>query len=262
MARICPLFSSSSGNSVYIRDDDGKGILIDAGASYKRLSEALLRAGGDVESLAAVFITHEHADHIAGVLTLLKKHHIPLYSTQGTLDAMAEKGFIPADAKLSEIKDEVFVGDIVVKRFNTSHDAAAPSGYSVTLKGGKKITVCTDLGIVTDEVRENLKGSSCVLFESNHDIEMLKRGPYPPRLKLRILSDKGHLSNTASALELPELIKGGTTRIILGHLSKQNNLPTLARITAVNQLKTIGAKENEDYILKVAKPEGNTVTAL
>ena len=262
MARICPLFSSSSGNSIYIRDDDGKGVLIDAGVSYKRLSEALIRAGGDFENLSAIFITHEHSDHIAGVSTLLKKHNIPLYATAGTIEGMIKKGAVPKGTKVYEITNETAAGDIIVKRFATSHDANEPSGYSVTLKGGKKITVCTDLGVVTNEVRQNLLGSNLVFFESNHDVEMLKRGPYPPPLKIRILSDKGHLSNISSAAELPALIKGGTTRIILGHLSKENNLPTLARLTAVNQLKLIGAKEDEDYILTVAKPEGNGVTAI
>ena len=101
-----------------------------------------------------------------------------------------------------------------------------------------------------------------MLFESNHDVEMLRRGPYPPPLKLRILSDKGHLSNNACAEQLPFLLQNGTTRIILGHLSRQNNLPTLAKMTAQNALSLAGAKENEDYILTVAKPENNGVIAL
>ena len=259
--RIAPIASGSSGNCIYVGDDNTH-ILIDVGISAKNIEEGLNSLDLTINDIDAILITHEHSDHIAGVSTLLKKHNIPLYATAGTIEGMIQKGAVPKGTKVYEITNETAAGDIIVKRFATSHDANEPSGYSVTLKGGKKITVCTDLGVVTNEVRQNLLGSSLVFFESNHDVEMLKRGPYPPPLKLRILSDKGHLSNISSAAELPALIKGGTTRIILGHLSKENNLPTLARLTAVNQLKLIGAKEDEDYILTVAKPEGNGVTAI
>ena len=262
MARICPLFSGSSGNSTYIRDDLGNGILIDAGVSCKRLEMAMLATGSDFSSLCGIAVTHEHGDHIAGIKTLLKRTNIPLFATEKTLIGLEEKGAIPIGADLRVIEDGFEIGDIAIKRFATSHDCEGSSGYSLLLKGDKKITVCTDLGIVTDEVKQNLKGSDCVLFESNHDVEMLRRGPYPPPLKLRILSDKGHLSNNACAEQLPFLLQNGTTRIILGHLSRQNNLPTLAKMTAQNALSLAGAKENEDYILTVAKPENNGVIAL
>lgn len=262
MARICPLFSGSSGNSTYIRDDNGAGFLIDAGVSFKRINEALTAAGGDFESLLGVAVTHEHSDHIAGLSVLLKRHKIPLYASKETLLTLERAGVIPEGTKTIEVESTQAVGDMLLNRFATSHDCIGSSGYSITLKGGKKITVCTDLGVVTDNVRENLKGSACVLFESNHDIEMLRRGPYPPQLKLRILSDTGHLSNAACAEQLPFLLQNGATRIILGHLSRHNNLPTLARITATNALSLAGAKENEDYILTVAKPSENAVIAL
>ena len=134
------------------------------------------------------------------------------------------------------------------------------SGYRFTFSDGKSVAVCTDLGIVTDEVKNSLSGCDTVLIESNHDIDMLKRGPYPPQLKLRILSDNGHLSNNACALTLKELLKGGTVRFILGHLSQHNNLPMLALSTAKQSLLDLGAKCGSDYTLSVAKPCFNEVT--
>lgn len=262
MARICPLFSSSKGNSTFIRDDNGAAVLIDAGVSYKRLCDALLRAGGSIDEITAVAVTHEHGDHVGGLMTLLKKKKIPLYASCETISALNRKGLIPPDADTREITDSAAIRDMILKRFPTSHDCPGSSGYTVTLKGGDRISVCTDLGVVTGFVREGIKGSKCVIFESNHDVDMLKRGPYPPDLKLRILSEVGHLSNNACADQLAFLLKNGTTRFILGHLSQENNLPTLARITAQNALTLAGAKENEDYILSVAKPDFNEVTAI
>ncbi|MGN1320894.1 MAG: MBL fold metallo-hydrolase, partial [Acutalibacteraceae bacterium] len=133
-------------------------------------------------------------------------------------------------------------------------------GYVITLPDGRRVAVCTDLGIMTDSVRNSLCGCSAVLIESNHDVEMLKRGPYPANLKLRIMSELGHLSNNACAAELPALLKSGTTRIVLGHLSQQNNTAFLAQSAARATLVSIGAKDGHDYILQIAKPKTVGVT--
>lgn len=252
MARICPLCSGSGGNSTYIGFSSGA-VLVDAGASCKSILEGV-SAVGSIDALRAVAITHEHIDHIKGLKTLLKKTGVPLIASTTTLEALAGADIIPAGTEVIPADSgDTALGDICLSRFETSHDTAGSSGY-ILYEGGTRIAVCTDLGVVTDTVREALRGSDAVLLESNHDVEMLKRGPYPPSLKLRILSERGHLSNNACAAELPELLKGGTTRIILGHLSLHNNMPALATACARATLADIGATEGSDYILKVAKP--------
>lgn len=261
MARICPLFSGSSGNSTYILSSEG-GILIDAGASFKSLCESIEVAGGSLDTLRAVAVTHEHGDHIKGLKTLLKKTGVPIVASQKTLETLIKADLIPQDTKTLYAEQTKEICGIGIDRFATSHDCEGSSGYVIKLADGKKIAVCTDLGIITDEVRNALKGCDAVLIESNHDIEMLKRGPYPPQLKLRIMSDNGHLSNNACATELKGLLKSGTTRFILGHISKNNNLPMLALSCAKATLADIGAKNGSDYILTVAKPCSNEVTLI
>lgn len=262
MARICPLFSGSSGNSTYIGGASG-GILIDAGMSFKMIKEALLKSGADIENIKAVAVTHEHSDHIKGLKVLLKQTKIPVIASEETLKALESAQVIPENTEEIAADEEVLeIGDFIITRFATSHDCEGSSGYSINLSGNKKITVCTDLGFVSDGVRHALKKSDIVLFESNHDIDMLKRGPYPPKLKLRILSDKGHLSNTACSCELPALLNSGTTRFILGHLSRQNNLPMLAFSKAKSALADCGAEIDRDYILKIAKPSDNEVITI
>lgn len=252
MARICPLCSGSGGNSTYIGFSSGA-VLVDAGASCKSILEGVSVVGG-VDALRAIAITHEHTDHIKGLKTLLKKTGVPLIASSATLDALTKADIIPTGVELIPADNgDITFGNIILSRFETSHDTIGSSGY-VLSEGDTKISVCTDLGTVTDTVREAIRGSDAVLLESNHDVEMLKRGPYPPDLKLRILSEHGHLSNNACAAELPELLKSGTTRIILGHLSLHNNMPTLATASARAALADIGATEGRDYILKVAKP--------
>ncbi|MBE6727577.1 MAG: MBL fold metallo-hydrolase [Ruminococcaceae bacterium] len=262
MSRICPLFSGSTGNSTYISTAEG-GILIDAGASYKSLCNAVEMAGGNMQELLAVAITHEHIDHIKGLKVLLKNLKIPLIASQKTLEALAAGECIPEKTTVFVADEgEKDFGNIKISRFATSHDCEGSSGYVVTLPDGKRCAVCTDLGVVTDEVRSAITGSKAVLIESNHDVNMLKNGPYPPHLKLRILSDKGHISNAACAVELTQLLQNGTTRFILGHLSQKNNLPMLALSTAKSTLMDIGAAAERDYILSVAKPCGNGVIVL
>lgn len=261
MAKFCPLFSSSSGNSTYISTADG-GILVDCGVSFKMLKSAIEGVGGDVSVIKALFITHEHIDHIKCIPTFLKNVKIPLVASSETLAALEAAGKIPAGTELIDIDNNQYeVSGVAVKRFATSHDTQGSSGYVFDL-GGQRVAVCTDLGVFTDEVRDALKGVRTLLVESNHDIEMLRRGPYPPELKLRIMSDKGHLSNNACAVELGNLLKGGTTNFVLGHISQHNNLPTLALSTAKSSLMDIGAVDKRDYIITAARPQGNEVIYL
>lgn len=260
MARICPLYSGSSGNSTYIGTPSG-GIIIDAGASLKGIESALNAAGGKLEEIKAVAVTHEHIDHVKGLKTLLNKTKIPLIATQKTINALIALDKVPSGIRVIGIEDKpIDIEGIQIKRFATSHDCEGSSGYTINLPDGKKIAVCTDLGVVTNVVREAIRKSDVVLIESNHDIDMLKKGPYPPALKTRILSEKGHISNVACAAELGGLLESGTQRFILGHLSQKNNTPLIAKVCAESALMDIGAQNGRDYLLKVAMPTGNGVT--
>ncbi len=262
MSRICPLFSGSTGNSTYIGTENG-GILIDVGASFKGICNALERAGGNYSEIKAVAVTHEHTDHIKGLKTFLNKTKALLVASKGTLQVLDNADLIPKGASVLEIGDKPLdIAGISIKRFATSHDCADSSGYTLVLPDNKKISVCTDLGVVTDEVRNSLSGSDVMLIESNHDIEMLKKGPYPPLLKVRIMSENGHISNNACAIELKEFFKKGTARFILGHLSRNNNTPVLARAAAEASLMDISAQNGKDYILTVAAPTDNGVTVI
>ncbi len=259
MARICTLASGSKGNSTYISTPSGD-ILIDAGISAKSLLSAIEQVG-NISKLRAIAITHTHSDHINGLKPFLNKVKIPLIASADTLDVLASNNLIPSDTKTIVADNEIIsVDDIAIDFFKTSHDAKGSGGYVITLPDSRRVAVCTDLGIMTDAVRQKLLGCTAVLIESNHDVEMLRRGPYPASLKLRILSDEGHLSNNACAVELPALLKSGTTRIILGHLSAENNSPLLARQSAQATLAQIGAKDGIDYILETAKPKTIGVT--
>lgn len=262
MSRICPLFSGSKANCTFI-SHSGAGILVDIGCSYRAFLKAISLHNIDIKSIKAVAITHEHSDHIGGLKLFLKENNVPVIASKKTLDALIDSSVIVENTKvIIAEKDDINVEDMLITRFATSHDCEGSSGYSVKFTDGNRISVCTDTGILTDDAKLNLLGSKAVILESNHDIGMLKNGPYPPYLKMRILSDKGHLSNNACAEFLPKLLNSGTDRFILGHISQNNNTPVLALKTSENALSLSGAKADYDYILKAANPNNNEVLAL
>lgn len=262
MSRICPLFSGSTGNSTYIGTKDG-GILIDAGASAKGIAAALECAGSNIDDIKLIAVTHCHDDHIKGIKPLLNKTGACLLATQQTVDTLINKGCIPTKTEIiiADNKPIIF-GDTLISSFGTCHDSVGSCGYSLLLPDGKRFSLCTDTGIITEEISNSIMNSDAVLIESNHDIEMLKKGPYPPFLKVRIMSDKGHISNSVCAGEVLKLFKNGTTRFLLGHLSLNNNTPLLALSTSESVLMDVGAKNGKDYLLSVAKPTGNGVTVI
>lgn len=227
-AIFCPLASGSSGNSTYIATG-GTRILIDAGVSGKRIQEALASLNVDGNSIDALFITHEHVDHIKGAGILSRRFDIPVYATQGTWDAMEELlGPISRQNKRIIYSDEnCVINDICVKPFSIPHDAAEPVGFSV-FADNIKMTVATDIGHITDGIKENIADSSVLLLESNHDEEMLKNGPYTWSLKKRILGDLGHLSNITAGSLLAEIMSERIKHVFLGHLSAENNTPHIA----------------------------------
>lgn len=251
MARIYPLFSSSKGNCTYIGTKES-GILIDDGVSYSRLCKALEVNGLAAEAIKAVFVTHEHSDHIKGLAMLTKKERVTVYAQAYTLEIMLDSGIINSGL-YEEMKGIVEISGMKVTCFKTPHDTKESCGYRIEFEDGKVCAVCTDLGYVTKEVEKELLGADAVLLEANYDVEMLRNGPYPYYLKTRIFSQNGHLSNNDSGRFAEKLVKSGTTRIILGHLSQENNTPEIAEKTIVECLSEY--KRNVDYILSVAPVE-------
>lgn len=250
MSRIYPLFSSSKGNATYIGTKN-EGILIDAGVTYKKLCEGLCCCGLSIENVKAVFVTHQHIDHIKGLNVLTKKQNIPVFAQNLTMNYLISSGMKNLIGEI--INSDVSICGMKIKAFSTPHDTYESCGYRITTNDEKVCCVCTDLGHITDEVEENVMGADTVLLESNYDPEMLRTGSYPYLLKKRISSDNGHLSNLDSAIFARSLIQNGTKRIILGHLSQENNTPSLAESVFVNELS--GFERNKDYILTVAPVE-------
>ncbi len=251
MARIYPICSSSKGNSVFI-GTRGHGILVDAGCSFRALKNALELIGTDLSGIEAVFVTHEHSDHIAGLEMLLKHTRIPIFATKGTEYSMKEREKIPENAVVYNSREGYKSAAFEVSCFDTSHDAADSVGYKIKFRG-ETFGVCTDTGIVTDGARAALIGCGCVLLESNHDVEMLRRNPnYSADLKRRILSDKGHLSNDLCAEFAVELVKQGTRHLVLGHLSQENNSPATALNCTKRALEKAGLRVERDCTLNVA----------
>lgn len=256
MAKIVPLFSSSKGNSYYIQGNS-TAILVDAGRNLKQLEAALALNDLSLRSVRAIFVTHEHTDHISALKVLLKRYDIPLYATRGTLDALTCSDKVPASARLNVIENYVETADFRVKRVQTSHDAAESCGFFIETPDARRLSIVTDTGYLTEDARMAISRSNLAVVESNHDLNMLKNGPYPYILKKRILSDSGHLSNPACAEGLPDFVGAGLTRIILGHLSEENNLPSLAVSEAIRSLTAAGMTVDSDYTIDVAPVETN-----
>lgn len=222
------LSSGSCGNCHYIANDDTK-IIIDAGISGKRAIENLAMHGQNLDGLSAILVTHEHIDHIQAVGILSRKFNTPIYATEKTWESMKHL--------IGKVKDEnirVFergkklgINNIEVGTFEISHDAIEPTGYTLS-HNNKKISVVTDIGFVSDEVFNNIKGSDIAVIESNYDPEMLDYCSYPYVLKRRIRSQEGHLSNEEAGYLGAALVKSGTKKLLLAHLSKESNLPQLA----------------------------------
>lgn len=255
--RIVSLCSSSKANCTYI-ESGGKGFIVDIGCTYKALCDGLSLAGRTVSDINAVFITHEHSDHIAGLLTLTKKMNVPVYASAGTLDMIVSKGKAAPEADLRLI-DDIGSAPVNVKAtaFHTPHDSAESTDYTFS-DNENKIAVCTDLGHITKEVRDNLLGCRFVLLEANYDPEMLTRNlNYPYQLRERIRSDRGHLSNGDCGAFARELVKSGTVSLLLGHLSQNNNTPELALRTVEAALSSAGAVRGRDYILDAAAVTGS-----
>ncbi len=256
MPKLCPLFSGSSGNAYYL-EAAGCGILIDCGRSAKQIELALKNNEIDRSRLQAIFVTHEHSDHISGLRVFASRYHLKTYASFGTVQALEQKGVINEKIDIIPLTlDGVSVGDMYVTPFRISHDCAEGYGYLVETPDGRKTAFATDTGVVTERMQQALSGCDTVVLESNHDVGMLRCGSYPYVLKQRILSEIGHLSNETCAETACELVRTGTTRLLLAHLSKENNFPELALQASLCELEKNGMKQNLDFLLSVV-PETN-----
>lgn len=254
MARIFPICSSSGGNCTFV-GTRGHGILIDIGCSFRALKSSLELIETPLSGIEGLFITHEHIDHIKGLFQFTKHTKIPVFASPGTIQQLrtAVRETIPEEIRIYDIVHDVYQSaDFEVKTFHTPHDTPESTGYVVNYNG-KKIAVCTDLGKVTSEIEKNVLGCDAVLLESNYDPTMLAKNlSYPAETKRRIAGDKGHLSNNAAAEFCGRLIESGTTKIILGHLSRENNTPATAERCTAEYLHSRGCHRNRDYILEIA----------
>lgn len=263
MAKFFPMFSGSEGNATYVGGAFG-GVLVDVGVSFKRIKNSLSGAGISLDQVKAVLITHEHNDHVKGLKVLLKNHPVPVIASRDTIYSLEFSGVINYDTPriyIDELEDYL-LEDMTIRRYATSHDCKGSSCYTVSIGADIKTAVCTDLGIMTDEIADALSGCQLVMLESNHDPVMLRLGPYPAELKIRIGSDRGHLPNAVCAQTLATLYEKGTTRFVLAHLSETNNTPEKAAAATRAALMDKGAVENSDYILYVAPKEGSRVIPL
>ncbi len=289
MLKFCSLASSSAGNSYFISSGKTR-ILIDAGISCAKIKKSLASIGESVEELDAIFVTHEHSDHVKGLKVLLKKYSIPLFMNQGTLEGTVETlgwnrvldldstetdGFLfkGEDVCCSEVDagpelrhrcyqfskgKAVVIGSredgsaIRVTAYPVSHDATDPVCYKVDCLD-TSLGVITDLGWIAPEVVDIFQGVDFLHIESNYDAELLQMGPYPSFLKHRILGETGHLSNEDAARIVSEMLQGGRLKhVVLGHLSKHNNHPDLAYETVRSFVAKRGFVAGDDYELEVS----------
>ena len=261
MSEFISLYSGSSGNSSVVRCGQ-RYLIVDMGKGVRTTGAALKAVELDPADCDGILVTHEHSDHISGLRVFASKYHIPVFASKGTLGALESMGILNDKYPAYTIEDTLELAGMHVNAFRTPHDCAESFGYRIEAEDGHTVTVATDIGHITPEVEENLHGTDLAVIESNHDIGMLRTGPYPYSLKRRILSDFGHLSNTACADLLPELFEDGTKHFLLAHLSRENNTPDIARQTAVCGMQMAGVENAEDYILQVAPIENLTGGAI
>lgn len=238
MLNFCSIASGSSGNCSYIGTENTH-ILVDVGISGKKVETGLHKLGLKCSDLSAIFITHEHSDHIKGLGVLARRYGIPIFTTKGTREAIngiSQVGEIAKELFFEVSKDKtVQVGELEILPFAISHDASEPVAYRVECEG-KSLALATDLGIYDSYIVDHLQQLDLVLLEANHDVRMLQAGTYPYPLKRRILGAKGHLANETAGRLLNEILHDGLQKVFLGHLSRENNFPQLAYETVRSEI--------------------------
>ncbi|SFK10330.1 Phosphoribosyl 1,2-cyclic phosphodiesterase [Halobacillus dabanensis] len=238
--RFSVLASGSTGNAFYIESGEER-ILVDAGLSGKKMEGLLDQVGIDPQTLSRILVTHEHSDHIKGLGIMARRYQLPIYANEKTWNAMEDKiGKISLDQKFHFSMEETMTfGGLDVESFAVSHDAADPMFYTFH-QDGRKVALVTDLGYVSERIKKTVEGADAYIFESNHDVSMLRMGRYPWNVKRRILGDSGHVSNEDCALALTDLITDQTKRVYLAHLSLDNNMKDLAHMSVKNVLQERG----------------------
>lgn len=253
---LCSIASGSSGNCICVGTADSH-LLVDAGISGKRIEAGLNSVGLKTSEMEAILVTHEHIDHIAGLGVLARRYGLPIYGTQGTLDAILS---VKSVGKIEESLlhpilpgQEFLVGDMMVHPISISHDAADPVAYMMKT-ASQKVGVITDLGTYDDSLVCKLQDLDILLLEANHDVRMLQAGSYPYPLKQRILGDRGHLSNVLSGQLLGRLLHDRFKAVVLGHLSQENNYAELAYETVRLEV-SMGENpyKGDDFPIYVAK---------
>ncbi|GIO70142.1 MBL fold metallo-hydrolase [Paenibacillus sp. JTLBN-2024] len=234
------LSSGSTGNATIVRNEETT-LMIDAGLSAKRIDELMKERDVTGEEIDGILVTHEHSDHIKGLGAVARKYDLPIYANEKTWEAMEKSiGKIAEENRVvlgtGEVRD---FGTLRVESFGISHDAAEPVGYCF-YDGNEKLSVATDLGYMSDKVKQAISDSNVLVLESNHDIEMLRMGRYPWNIKRRILGDMGHLSNEDAGEALSELLTGDLKRTYLAHLSRDHNMMDLAKMTVRDSMEERG----------------------
>ncbi|MCI1859565.1 MAG: MBL fold metallo-hydrolase [Sporolactobacillus sp.] len=252
------LASGSTGNSLYIETQQLK-LLIDCGLSGRKMVRLLSEIDRKPEDIDAILVTHEHSDHVRGLGVFARRYRTPVFANKKTWQAMTPiVGEIPSEQQFQfEANTIKQFGNLDIESFSVSHDAADPMFYIVH-DGDKKLTLLTDLGYVSEHIKGLIRNSDTFVMEANHDTEMLMMGRYPWSVKRRILGDTGHISNDESGAALTEVFGNRTKRIYLAHLSRDNNMKELARLSVGQKLEGIGLKIGRDVQLLDTDPGRST----
>ncbi len=235
--RVCVLGSGSRGNCTLVATERAR-LLIDAGLSCRESYARLAAINEPADGLSAVVISHEHTDHINGLRVLAQNGDLPVYVSRATWEEVSRDEEIRKKITKFEYiaaSEKFTIGDIEITPFPVPHDAVDPVAFTLDAQG-IRISVVTDLGYIPEIVKQRVKGSHVLIFESNHDLEMLKIGPYPWAVKQRVMGRQGHLSNNATADFLTEEFDGAAQVLVLAHLSETNNHPEIARLSAAQAL--------------------------
>ncbi|MBI4460714.1 MAG: MBL fold metallo-hydrolase [Acidobacteria bacterium] len=249
--RVAVLGSGSSGNCTFLATDRLK-VLIDAGLSKREILRRLASIGETPESLQAILVTHEHSDHTSGLARLASEYRIPVYISSLTRAALPPQTELPA-VETIQAGHPFQIADLTIEPFTIPHDAADPVAFRLS-SAGVRIAVVTDLGYVPENVKDYLRGCHCLIMESNHDLEMLRDGPYPWYVKQRIMSKTGHLSNLALEEFLTGDFDGQARLLVLAHLSEQNNHPEIARLAAASALESQNRRETRLEVSSQREP--------
>ncbi|MFB7138424.1 MBL fold metallo-hydrolase [Gottfriedia sp. NPDC056225] len=252
------LASGSTGNALYVGTEKTK-LLVDTGLSGKAMESLFKEINRDIKEVSGILVTHEHSDHIKGLGVLARRYQVPIYANEKTWKAMNHLiGEIPTEQKfIFNMETTIQFGDIEVESFGVSHDAAEPMFY-VFHHNGKKFVTITDTGYVSDRMKGIISNADMYIFESNHDVEMLRMGKYPWSIKRRILSDVGHVSNEDAALAMADVIGDKTKRIYLAHLSQDNNMKELAKMSVTQTLEGKGFDVGMQFELHDTDPQKPT----